>query len=333
MSTIACRTSVFVIGAADPTLTSDPVALMTRREVQKESLVNASSASFRHKNEARTLCISVRGAACYLGAWGFTGNRSRASETQAKCGYLPRLEERGISSTQAASQSVISGETNALALFCQFSRQRKGSRSQGGGNFSPRPRQRPGPNLKSFFSKALGISVTTEVRGRLIGFEKGCRVSLGGLRVKKLSKKTLKLIRHYDKEDSQPMKGGSGRWLWDASRQLRNQNLLDFWGKWNKFTVITPLTERYDLLIEMGKQVYQINTLGKLHNSKMRKRFNLLKEHDFEMPDLPCACCGAPSEIRHHIVPIKNGGHNHSLNLMQLCRYCHAEIHPWLKEV
>jgi hypothetical protein len=72
-----------------------------------------------------------------------------------------------------AGFNSYSGETNALASS-QFSRQRKGSRSQG--SVFSCPRQRPGPFLKSL--KALGISVTTASREQLARFEKGCRVSL-----------------------------------------------------------------------------------------------------------------------------------------------------------
>jgi 5-methylcytosine-specific restriction endonuclease McrA len=35
--------------------------------------------------------------------------------------------------------------------------------------------------------------------------------------------------------------------------------------------------------------------------------------------------------VRHHIVWLSNGGGNEKSNVVTLCEYCHAEIHPWLK--
>lgn len=138
-------------------------------------------------------------------------------------------------------------------------------------------------------------------------------------------------MRWLDREDT-CVGPTTGRWLWDASRELRDKNLLKFWKKWDRFTILTQLEERYDLLITMTVQVYQVHFLGKLHNSRTRNRFNVFKETDFPLENELCRCCGGPSVIRHHIVPIKNGGHNHKLNMMPLCRLCHAEIHPWLNK-
>lgn len=137
-------------------------------------------------------------------------------------------------------------------------------------------------------------------------------------------------LRRLDKENS--CAGFStGRWLWDASRELRDANLNEFWAKWREFSVLTSLTERYELLKHMAHQVYQINPLGKLHNHRMRRRFNVFKQDDLPLDGKVCGCCEAPAEIRHHIIPITNGGHNDKLNLLELCRACHEEIHPWMK--
>lgn len=146
---------------------------------------------------------------------------------------------------------------------------------------------------------------------------------------KRLTKKERKVLRRHDKQDSWsgPV---TGRWLWDASRTLRDKNLAEFWAKWNNFTVVTSPTERYELLKSMTVQVYQIHALGKLHTTRLRRRFNVFKEEDFPLEGTVCGCCEGPASIRHHIIPIKNGGHNHRLNILPLCRPCHAEIHAWL---
>lgn len=144
-----------------------------------------------------------------------------------------------------------------------------------------------------------------------------------------ISKKDKKKLRHFDKEDSW-VGLTTGRWLWDASRRLRDKNLREFWEKCDKFTVATSPIERYELLKSMTVQVYCIHSLGKLHTSRMRRRFNIFKEEDFRLEGKFCGCCEGPATLRHHVVPLKNGGHNHALNLLPLCRACHAEIHEWL---
>lgn len=45
-----------------------------------------------------------------------------------------------------------------------------------------------------------------------------------------------------------------------------------------------------------------------------------------------CFACRGRAEVRHHIIWIRNGGRNHKKNIVALCRPCHAEIHPWLRE-
>jgi 5-methylcytosine-specific restriction endonuclease McrA len=147
--------------------------------------------------------------------------------------------------------------------------------------------------------------------------------------MKTISKKDKKKLRRFDKEDSWAGPA-TGRWLWDASRRLRDKNLREFWMKWDKFTVVTSPIERYELLKSMTVQVYCIHSLGKLHTARMRRRFNIFKEEDFRLEGKLCGWCEGPAKIRHHVIPIKNGGHNHALNLLPLCRACHAEIHEWL---
>lgn len=43
-----------------------------------------------------------------------------------------------------------------------------------------------------------------------------------------------------------------------------------------------------------------------------------------------CFVCSKPSEVRHHIILLKNGGENEGDNLVPLCNYCHGKIHKWL---
>ena len=43
-----------------------------------------------------------------------------------------------------------------------------------------------------------------------------------------------------------------------------------------------------------------------------------------------CFVCSNPSQQRHHIILLKNGGSNHRRNIIKLCIDCHKEIHPYL---
>lgn len=44
-----------------------------------------------------------------------------------------------------------------------------------------------------------------------------------------------------------------------------------------------------------------------------------------------CFSCDSFAEVRHHVIPLSRGGHNKMINIVNLCRPCHAEIHPWLR--
>jgi len=63
-----------------------------------------------------------------------------------------------------------------------------------------------------------------------------------------------------------------------------------------------------------------------------RQAFDHLKHLRFKnVHKRICFACRKPAELRHHIMPLKNGGRNAKRNVVYLCRRCHAEIHPWLK--
>lgn len=45
-----------------------------------------------------------------------------------------------------------------------------------------------------------------------------------------------------------------------------------------------------------------------------------------------CGVCGSVPSHRHHIVTLRNGGPNFPKNLIALCEWCHAQVHPWMPE-
>ena len=65
---------------------------------------------------------------------------------------------------------------------------------------------------------------------------------------------------------------------------------------------------------------------------RYRAKFDLIKNDRHWLRSHPmCFVCGAKATLRHHILQLKNGGHNAKRNLVSLSEPCHADIHPWLK--
>lgn len=54
------------------------------------------------------------------------------------------------------------------------------------------------------------------------------------------------------------------------------------------------------------------------------------KKHTFSNRRTTCLLCQGKAQVRHHLFQLQNGGYNLPLNIIGLCRPCHAEIHPWL---
>jgi len=44
------------------------------------------------------------------------------------------------------------------------------------------------------------------------------------------------------------------------------------------------------------------------------------------------SCQQEPPKHLHHIIQLQYGGRNSPRNLVPLCKYCHAIIHPWLRK-
>ena len=44
-----------------------------------------------------------------------------------------------------------------------------------------------------------------------------------------------------------------------------------------------------------------------------------------------CFVCKDLAYIRHHVIQLQHGGLSVRGNIVSLCLYCHAEVHPWLK--
>ena len=63
------------------------------------------------------------------------------------------------------------------------------------------------------------------------------------------------------------------------------------------------------------------------HSKKYGREWKRLRDKYIKQHPL-CERCGAIATEVHHIVPIIEGGKNHSIdNLMSVCESCHKEIH------
>jgi 5-methylcytosine-specific restriction endonuclease McrA len=63
-----------------------------------------------------------------------------------------------------------------------------------------------------------------------------------------------------------------------------------------------------------------------------RGNFNRIKNDHLPMSEnCPCYVCATPATVRHHVLPLMNGGRNKRNNIVPLCAACHAKIHPHLR--
>lgn len=67
---------------------------------------------------------------------------------------------------------------------------------------------------------------------------------------------------------------------------------------------------------------------------KMREQFDgRVRRGLYPLAPRCFVCASKESLVRHHIIMLVNLGKNHNLNIVTLCRYCHARIHPWLQNI
>lgn len=55
---------------------------------------------------------------------------------------------------------------------------------------------------------------------------------------------------------------------------------------------------------------------------------NEIRRLIYERDGFACALCGDPRHLHlHHVLPRSHGGGNSPMNIITLCRYCHANVH------
>lgn len=135
---------------------------------------------------------------------------------------------------------------------------------------------------------------------------------------------------HKKKKSSGKKNKGKARKNHRRQRGQRNHNIQEFWLDFND--CISRETRLY-MLKEMAKKAYKVSSVALDERAKtMRGYWDERKNKYFRLRDQRCGACYDPATVRHHIVPLANGGGNHGMNLIPLCDTCHAEIHPWMKK-
>lgn len=94
--------------------------------------------------------------------------------------------------------------------------------------------------------------------------------------------------------------------------------------------------EEYDRLLKLEKVkwidefkiIYQHQSPLKIRRESFDKRKYKLHKFSYYKN---CFICQNNSEIRHHLISLSKGGVNSKKNTISLCRKCHSDIHPWLK--
>jgi len=94
-----------------------------------------------------------------------------------------------------------------------------------------------------------------------------------------------------------------------------------------KFDSAIP-SEKIRALVDMQSRQYRFKNRIPL---KVRRKSFENNPRNRRFLNRTCFVCGWCAEVRHHIISLKQGGTSGKKNIVALCRYDHALIHPWLK--
>ena len=81
------------------------------------------------------------------------------------------------------------------------------------------------------------------------------------------------------------------------------------------------MREKLDKLIELSK--IKLN----------KEHFYIRKRKPHKSKKLCFVCKKNFSSFQHHMILIKNGGYDCSINRIPICHDCHEIIHPWLQRI
>ncbi len=94
---------------------------------------------------------------------------------------------------------------------------------------------------------------------------------------------------------------------------------------------VTEVAGRIALLRYVAENI-RFSVIDRRTLQKRRRAFDSNKNAKFPLEGALCWACGKDKHIiRHHVIPLQNGGGPQVVkNVVMLCEYCHADVHPWL---
>lgn len=66
------------------------------------------------------------------------------------------------------------------------------------------------------------------------------------------------------------------------------------------------------------------------HYKEEKEKFDADYEGQVHGNKIDCEICELKAKVRHHIVPLSQGGLHNDSNILLICHYCHAKIHDWM---
>lgn len=101
------------------------------------------------------------------------------------------------------------------------------------------------------------------------------------------------------------------------------------WRLCHKFKCIKP--ENRLAFLKAHVKVIKVERTP-LEISQCRSGFDYSKYRMFPMAaSCKCYLCGGRATLRHHVVPLAQGGRNRTNNIVPLCHSCHITVHPHMQ--
>lgn len=120
-------------------------------------------------------------------------------------------------------------------------------------------------------------------------------------------------------------------WKRRIKKQKNKTRRIKYYDYKQKLDIVKHLNNFYkgvrsrQIIIELLKDFSCIHVPNGISYYERREQFK-------RIPSIPgrCFACSLPSQQRHHIILLKNGGSNHRRNIIKICFDCHKCIHPYL---
>ena len=139
----------------------------------------------------------------------------------------------------------------------------------------------------------------------------------------------------FKKKQDRALSGVEARRLYDARQTAkvvgRKESQRVFLKRFHENAAGRSQEQRVALLRDVAETI-RFSVVGLDELKRRRRAFDSCKNVKFPVQGQCCWVCGGMTDIiRHHIIQLQNGGGPQiKANVVFLCGYCHAEVHPWL---